>query len=106
MAGGSDANGLEQCAECHLARVPVQIVYTVITRIKSVDSDFVLAFDLEAPRLRIVTARRPATQLENLFADSHVLHLTPSCRRAIAKASLCSGLPLPHGRQVRAVLFL
>jgi len=36
-----------------------------------------IAFDFEAPGLSVVAARRPARQIENLLADSHIDSTAP-----------------------------
>jgi hypothetical protein len=48
-----------------------------MTRIEAVDDDLMIASDFEAPGLSVVTARRPARQIENLLADSHIDSTAP-----------------------------
>jgi hypothetical protein len=54
LAGGGDAQGLEQRAVGHVAGVAVEIVETPVAGVVAVHDEVVVAGDLEAPGLGVV----------------------------------------------------
>ncbi len=112
-AGRRDRDRLEQRADRDLARMSVEVVDAMAPRVEPEYGDAIVGVDRKAPRLRVVAARRPAREVENLtYRGRHGAlsdgasrrPIAASCRRAIAIATRCSGLRFPQGRHVRTSL--
>ena len=77
----------EQCAVRQSAGAPVEVVDAVVARVERVHERARIRRDLEAPRLRVVAARRPSRQLQHLTDDRHCLEafafIFANCRRAM-----------------------
>jgi len=63
--GCRNAQGFQQRAVGDVAGVPVVVIQNMVARVAAVYPDVLVADDLEAPRLRVVTAGRPAGQVED-----------------------------------------
>ncbi len=102
-AGGA-GHGFQQGAQRHLAGMAVEVVDAVRARVEAMHDEVAGVDDLEAPRLGVVAAGRPAGQVEDVCQRGvERIHGWPLgwLRRTSAMARRCSGWRLPPGRQVR-----
>ena len=60
-----DRHRLQQRPESDLARAAVQVVHALVARVVAVDDDVVGSDPFEAPRLLVVTARRPTREVQD-----------------------------------------
>jgi len=66
-----DRDVLEQGAERDLARPAVDVVQAPVARVEAMHDEAAIVEDLEAPRLRVVAAWRPARDFEDRFDHPH-----------------------------------
>ena len=71
MLASRDRDRFEQHAVRDLARPAIEIVDAMRTRVVPEHVDLPLGSDCESPRLRVVTARRPAREIEDFLGDRH-----------------------------------
>jgi hypothetical protein len=92
----------EQSPVSKLAAKTTQIINTVFPGIEPVHQNVLIILDLEAPRLGVVSARRPPRQLQN-FLDN-AWHSNPPMNRLCTKDTRCTPIVPPHGGQTLMVL--
>ena len=106
MSGRRDAQCLQHRADGELARPAIEVVHAVLTGIEPVHDDMVGSGDFKPPRLRVVSARRPSREVEDLFDYRHGAGQRRNCRRAITSIRRWMRLALPLGRHVWTSLWV
>ena len=74
VTAGGDSKGLQQRAERNLAGPSFEIINAVRAGVEAMHDQRVIAGQFKPPGLRVVAARRPAREVEDLAQDSRLTH--------------------------------